>query len=329
MSVEGVVYSAESSQKETASLVVSSSGHFLLSTKHDVNEYSLKQVEISEQLGNLPMRIRFPDGRVFATEQKRDLQLLLQRNKPVSWIAKLEGNAIAILSCLFLTIVLLFSSYKYGVPLVSDLIVERIPNQAQVYFGEQVLDSLDSQFEPSQLSLEQQTAIRKRIEKTLGELPNLPFNIVIEFRSLDNYANAFAMPGGKVVLLDGLVKLAKTPAQLDSVIYHEIGHVYHQHVMHSIVESSLIAMGVAVLTGEATGALDSLVGGGVFLLNSSRSRDAEREADEFAVDAMKRIYGTSEPMVKMFTLLNQQGDDHLPEWLSTHPDMLERIKAMQ
>lgn len=60
------------------------------------------------------------------------------------------------------------------------------------------------------------------------------------FRSWPHGPNAFALSDGTVIVLDSLVEMATTPAELDSILLHEVGHVYHQHVMESVVQSALI-----------------------------------------------------------------------------------------
>lgn len=129
------------------------------------------------------------------------------------------------------------------------------------------------------------------------------------------------------MLLDELVLLAKTPEQLDSIILHELGHVHHRHMLKRLVHSSVLSIGVALLTGESSGVVDNLVGIGVFTLSNGQSRDAEQEADQYAKQAMQAIYGSSEPLAEMFELFQQQETIEVPAWLSTHPDLEQRIDA--
>jgi Zn-dependent protease with chaperone function len=94
-----------------------------------------------------------------------------------------------------------------------------------------------------------------------------------------------------------------------------------------LVHSSLLSVGVAVLTGESSGVVDNLAGLGVFFLSNGHSRDAELEADAYARQAMVDIYGSSEPMAEMFELFRQQERLEMPEWMNSHPDFELRIQA--
>ncbi|MFD2016752.1 M48 family metallopeptidase [Vibrio olivae] len=77
----------------------------------------------------------------------------------------------------------------------------------------------------------------------------MPFSIEIEFRSSPGESNAFALPGGKMVILDDLVAMMENPRQLDAIIMHELGHIYHRHMLTRLVQSSIISVAVAVMTG--------------------------------------------------------------------------------
>ena len=94
-----------------------------------------------------------------------------------------------------------------------------------------------------------------------------------------------------------------------------------------MVHSSILSVGVALLTGESSGIVDNLAGVGVFFLSNGHSRQAESEADRFAIQAMVKVYGSSEPMAEMFELFQQQDSLDVPEWLNSHPDFEQRIQA--
>ena len=69
---------------------------------------------------------------------------------------------------------------------------------------------------------------------------------------------------------------------------------------------------------------------GVFVASSGYSRDAEREADQFAAEQMRKNYGTTEPMAAMFNrFMEHYGDSDLPEWLQSHPELEQRIQALK
>ena len=99
--------------------------------------------------------------------------------------------------------------------------------------------------------------------------------------------------------------------------------------MKALVRSSLISSAVALLTGESSGVIDNFTGLGVFVANNGQSQEAEREADVFASDAMVGLYGSNQAMVDMFELLGKKGHMELPTWLSSHPELNERIESLK
>lgn len=146
------------------------------------------------------------------------------------------------------------------------------------------------------------------------------------------FVNAFALPGGHVILAKELIDAASSPAEVAGVLAHEIGHVSYKHPEAQMVR----IMGVQVLLSLASGGGDTMGNAAGYLAILSYSRDAEREADAFARDLM--VSAAIDPMgFKTFfeTLQKQEGDaipgafGKLTSMLSTHPMTADRIAAIQ
>lgn len=92
--------------------------------------------------------------------------------------------------------------------------------------------------------------------------------------------NAVALPGGHVLLFDGLVRKAASPDEVAGVLAHELGHVANRHVLASLIRQ----LGLSVVLGGLGGD----VGGWVnTILSASYSRDAESNADGYAIDLLR------------------------------------------
>ncbi|WNJ96246.1 M48 family metallopeptidase [Vibrio ruber] len=330
MRVTGAAYPPRLSQRCTADIDISGAQVELYCDNELVSQTSFEQLTLSDSVGNLPVRISFPDGWVFVPEQNEDIDVLLQtKGKKSLRIRQIESNLWLILVSIIFCVAMLFAGYRYGIPWFSHYAARMLPERVPAFVGEKILEQLDEQFETSHIPAKQQQAIRARVDLLQQQLPPMPFPVKIEFRDSE-IANAFALPGGTIVLLDPLVELAESDQQLDGVILHEMGHVYHRHMMTRLVESSLTAVVVASLTGDTSGVVHQMIGAGVFVMNTGLSRDMERQADQFAKQAMLKIYHTSEPMAAMFELLRQQRHiQHMPDWLSSHPNFSERIESMR
>ncbi|MGL6258450.1 M48 family metallopeptidase [Vibrio sp. WXL210] len=325
MLVNGTAFPPKSSERYAAQLDLAQKEQVCMIVDGERFISAREQLNISAQVGNLPIRFQLPNGWVFVAERSASLDQWLNDSRP-GWLERAESNLVAWLVASLACVALLLASYWYLLPWVTQQVTQAVPDSVVVQLGEQVFESLDSHWQPSQIAPQEQDAIRARVKNHIDQLGELRYPIELEFRASGGEANAFALPGGKLVLLDGLVAMAETPEQLDSVILHELGHVHHQHMMNRVVRSSILSVAVALITGESSGIIDNLTGMGVFLLNSGYSREAEMEADHYAKQAMQLIYGTSEPMAEMFEHLSESHTHDVPKWLSTHPEMQQRIE---
>ena len=156
-----------------------------------------------------------------------------------------------------------------------------------------------------------------------------------EFKVYDiNILNAFALPGGRIVITRKLIDAAQTPEEVAGVLAHEIGHVYHRHAEAQLIR----AMGIELLLRIASGGGDTISGLAGLLAILRYSRDAERQADSFAQTTM--INAAIDPMgLKRFfeTMKKLEGDKNstgglfgtVSDMMSTHPMTDERIEAIQ
>ncbi|MCG9684967.1 M48 family metallopeptidase [Vibrio sp. Isolate23] len=327
MMFDGVAFPPRSSERHPAKLDVTQANALSLRVEGQIISCDQQYAEISVPVGSLPVRFKFPDGWVFVVERTTEVSHWLERNRRSSTIDKMEANWFAWLLSAVVCIGVVLGSYFYVLPWTSDKVANAIPDYVAMALGDKVLESFDNSWQESELSQQEQQAIRQRVAQHVTQLEALPYPIEVVFRSSELGANAFALPGGKIVLLDDLVSLAENEQQLDSIILHELGHVHHRHMMKRLVHSSLLSVGVALLTGESSGVVDNLAGVGVFFLSNGHSREAEIEADVYAIQAMQAIYGSSASMAEMFELFRQQGGLEIPEWMSTHPDFKQRIDA--
>lgn len=166
-------------------------------------------------------------------------------------------------------------------------------------------------------------------------MPNTPddWEIVV-FR--DDSANAFALPGGKIGVHTGLLKVAKTDAQLAAVLGHEVGHVIAQHGNERVSQALAAQGGLAALdamtkNSASHGTLMGLLGLGAqvgILLPFSRTQ--ESESDEIGLDLMARAGFDPRDSVELWkNMMAAAGGGGPPEFLSTHPASENRIESLQ
>ena len=156
---------------------------------------------------------------------------------------------------------------------------------------------------------------------------------------VDESPNAFALPGGKVGVNTGMFKVARNQDQLAAVIGHEIGHVYARHTNERVSRQAATSTGLAVVgavvggTRYGQGGADLVTqGGGTlaqlgFLLPFSRIQ--ETESDEIGQRLMAQAGFNPAQAVDLWRNMLAAAGGRSPEWLSTHPDPQNRIRALE
>jgi Zn-dependent protease with chaperone function len=139
-------------------------------------------------------------------------------------------------------------------------------------------------------------------------------------------ANAFALPGGRIYVLEGLLAKAESPDELAGVLAHELGHVAHRDGMKAMVRTG----GLGLLFGMVVG---DFVGGGAMvvtaraLLNTAYPREVESAADAYAVSLMLRIGGDARGLGSI--LLRSAGRvEPSMRILADHPETESRVSAI-
>ena len=133
----------------------------------------------------------------------------------------------------------------------------------------------------------------------------------IELLDLEE-ANAAALPGGRMVVFNGLMEETEHPDALAGIVAHEIAHVRRRHVAAAMVRE--LGLG-AVVTLIGGGAVASNVGG---LAALKFSRSAESEADADAIDMLRRAGIDPRPTARAFEEFRKM-EGGLPEWMASHP----------
>lgn len=150
--------------------------------------------------------------------------------------------------------------------------------------------------------------------------------------------NAFAVPGNKVGVYEGMFSVVGSDAQLAAVVGHEISHVHARHGARRVSRSMAAEIGMQALMAAmqagdvaATDQIAGLLGAGVqYGVILPYSRDQELEADRLGVQAMARAgYDPQEAVHFWEAMAQAEGRGASPEFMSTHPADSTRIQALQ
>jgi len=170
------------------------------------------------------------------------------------------------------------------------------------------------------------TALTK-MEATLSADLELPYPVSL--RVLHNsLVNAFALPGGYVVMFDGLISAAATPEEVAAVLAHEIGHVAARDPTRIALRSAGSIGVLGLLFGDFAGGF-VVLGVANTMIEASYSQAAETAADSFAHERLKSAGVRPDALAEMFQTMRKLGGDAqgIQAYFSSHPATDARITA--
>lgn len=140
--------------------------------------------------------------------------------------------------------------------------------------------------------------------------------------------NAFAVPGGHVVLFNGLLQAADTPEEVAGVLGHELGHVINRDPTRLTLRSGASAGILGMVFGDFAGGAAALIVA-ERLIAANYQQDAESEADLFAIEALSEAGLPTAPFGGFFEkLAGEYGDDEsLMSHIASHPSLQGRADA--
>ena len=255
-----------------------------------------------------------------------------------NWIYKLENNLGYIAATVTFIIVLLWVLITYGVPFLSEKVASALPLETEAALGRQVISGMDMEekiFQVSAVEKSRQIIIEKKLANLCQMQTDCPKYTLLFRKSAWLGANAFALPGGYIVVTDDLIALAQDDAEITAVLAHELGHIVRRHAMRQVLQSTLSGLIMVAIVGD----FDTLASGlPAALMHMRYTRDMENEADLFAMQAMQLA---CIPPIKFVHILerlsksgvtkqnNKNAADDIASLFSTHPETASRLQKFR
>lgn len=225
------------------------------------------------------------------------------------------------------TIIAVVLGLWFGADLLVELAVDRIPIEWEQKLGESAYRDFLSHQEIVKEG-PAVTAVEEMTHRLTERIPNNPYKFEVTVVHSD-VVNAFALPGGYVVVFTGLMKKAESGEEVAGVLGHELNHVLQRHGLERIVKSLGLMAVVAIVVGDQQGLVGLMRQVGVELLTLKFGRAQETEADLTGLQLLYRAKIDPAGMITFFQRLSEK-DEGRVELLSTHPmssGRAERLKA--
>ena len=294
-------------------------------TQTDVD---LATVRFSARIAHITRRISFANGGYFETADNDGIdQLLAALRQPRSWVQWLERQWPVALLSLVLVVGISVWTVTSGLPWLAGRIANHIPPSVDATLGGGVLQILDGQLlQPSTLSARRQQELQQQFAAVIPRNRS-DYRWQLQLRDGQSIgANAFALPGGTVVMTDQLVDLSRHDEELVSVMAHEAGHVLRRHGVQQLVQGVGVSALAMVVFGDVT-SLSTLTGAAPALLQARYSRDMEREADVYARDWLNRHSIRQQRFDDLLCRLAAKHNDErdaLNDYFASHPAVSDR-----
>ena len=294
----------------------------------------------SDRLAATARRVTFPDGALFETRDNAGIDAWLAGASHAGarslGVHRLESSWTMIAVSLVATVLIAFTAFRWGLPAASGAISDRLPVAAHESVGRGALATMDRLIlDESELDERERVEIAARFDALVAAVPDEGFDLALHFRRMGDVPNAFALPGGDIVVTDALIELAEHPDELDGVLLHEIGHVHERHGMRHAISASTVTLVVSLALGDVGGLGELATAVPAFLLQSGYSRRSESEADEYA---FARMLETGRDPKHFATIIRRLGEtapvgdgeelrvEPGRDWYSTHPDAEQRAR---
>jgi predicted Zn-dependent protease len=310
----------------------------------EAGELELPLAGLNISLGGASDRIVFfkhpslPESTLHTTEHEvLEEEALTGRPELRAQIAKVHGVKrntrviwMGLLLALVLIVVGLFAAQE---PLVK-VVTNRIPPEWEVTMGDKFFETIKLQSTPIEdAKLEKDLeALTAPLLRGMGKQP-YPFHFHI---IKENSINAFALPGGHVVIHSELILKADSAEEVAGVLAHEIAHVTKRHTVRNLVKSAGMYVLFQFLFSDVKDLVGVLTSNTRYLMGQKFSRDHEREADETGWQYLIAADVNPRGMITFFEKLKKEQEGNVIgdvqeslAFMSTHPATSERIARLE
>jgi predicted Zn-dependent protease len=219
--------------------------------------------------------------------------------------------------------------YLWAIPAAAGVLAERVPVSWEERLGnaavEQIMASHRRCVDP-----EREAAVAAIVKRLLEPVARVPYAFRVTVVD-DSMVNAFAVPGGQIVLLRGLVERSRTPEELAGVLAHEIQHVLRRHATRLLLQHASTGLLLVAVSGDLTGVMAYGIESARVLGTLTYSRHLESEADVEGLRMLLAADVDPKGMIAFFEMLRsrERGLPSAARYLASHPLAADRVESLK
>lgn len=212
----------------------------------------------------------------------------------------------------------------YGIPLLADRLAPLVPFAVEKRIGEAVDRQARAVFGGQPCNRPDGQAAFDKMMTKIKQAGGFDAPLQAHVLSSD-VTNAYALPGGTVYLLDGLLQRAKNVDEVAGVMAHELGHAQNRDGLRKIIQTGGSSFLIGLLFGDVTGG-SAVLFAARSIVDASYSREAESRADAFTIRAMNGLGRSPQPMGEF--LVRITGGGRISTVIDSHPLSADRLDRM-
>ncbi len=208
--------------------------------------------------------------------------------------------------------------------LVVDLVAERLSPEFEARLGAAV----SPRFHVVGQDDSRQRCLQQLADRIQDRCVHLPYHFKVQLVE-DPRINAFALPGGIIMVLTGLLDRVETENELAFILGHEMGHFANRDHLRRMGRTLVLLAVVTIVFGPDS-SLNNLVTGAMGLAELGFSRQQETAADQFGLKVLKCFYGNSCGADDFFAKIPKESDPgRFGHYFSSHPENRRRISHLR
>ena len=244
------------------------------------------------------------------------------KEREKSWLSRmLNKNVMGMLRVAVVFLAIIVSAYFWLVPFLAERLAKKVPVSYEEQLGNGLYEALKTGFTVDA----SKTAY---INDFFREL-NIETKYAIKITVVkEDVTNAFAMPGGNIVVYDKILAGMKNYEDLAALLSHEFTHINERHTTRSLFRQLGSSLFISIILGDVGTLGNVIINNADNLKGLSYSRNLEKEADMNGLQILSDRKIDCNGFVRLFELLNKEVEKNgsqPAEWISSHPDLEKRI----